>query len=85
MIRRTFLSLLAAALLGLALTPAPLPAAEPQAAPAGPTAVFARQDYWEGFFEFWTSRLKRTDGVVLLAVGVGALSLFIITRNKWIK
>lgn len=80
MIRRSFRPLLAAALLGLALTPAPLPAADP-----GATAAFARTSYWDGFAEFWTGRIKRTDGIVLLAVGVGAVSLFIITRAKWKK
>ena len=46
---------------------------------------YARASYWDGFSEFWTGRLKRTDGVVLLALGVGAASLFIITRAKWKK
>lgn len=77
MIRRSFRPLLAAALLGLALTPAPLPAADP--------APFARTNYWDGFVEFWSGRVMRTDGVVLLALGVGAVCLFIITRAKWKK
>jgi hypothetical protein len=77
MTRRSFRPVLAAALLGLTLVPAPLVAAEP--------VTFARVSYWEGFVDFWTSRVKRTDGVVLLALGVGAVSLFIITRAKWKK
>jgi hypothetical protein len=72
--------LLAAALLGLALTPAPMSAAE-----SNSSAVYAKASYWDGFTEFWTGRLKRSDGVVLLALGVGAVSLFIITRAKWKK
>jgi hypothetical protein len=80
MIRRSFRPLLATALLGMALTPAPLPAAGPAA-----TAPFARASYWDGFAEFWSGRLKRTDGVVLVALAVGAVSLFIITRAKWKK
>lgn len=80
MTRRSFRPLLAAALLGSALTPAALPAAEP-----APATAFAKTSYWDGFSEFWTGRLKRTDGVVLLTLGVGAASLFIITRGKWKK
>ncbi len=81
MTRRVLRPLLAAALLGLALT-APAPAA---AAAGPPPAPLAKTDYWEGFTEFWTGRLKRTDGVVLLALTVGAVSLFIITRTRWRK
>ena len=80
MTRRSFRLFLAAALLGLALTPAPLPAAD-----SNSSVAFARASYWDGFAEFWTGRLKRSDGVVLLALGVGAVSLFIITRAKWKK
>ena len=80
MTRRSFRPLLAATLLGLAVTPATLPAAQ-----SGHAAAFARASYWDGFTEFWTGRMKRTDGVVLLALGVGAVSLFIITRAKWKK
>ncbi|HET6573627.1 MAG TPA: hypothetical protein VFG68_08505 [Fimbriiglobus sp.] len=80
MTRRSFRPLLAAALFGLALTPAALPAAGP-----GSAAAFAKASYWDGFSEFWTGRVKRTDGVVILALGVGAASLFIITRAKWKK
>ncbi len=80
MTRHSLSLLVACALLGLALTPAPLAAAGP-----GPVAPFAKASYWDGFSDFWTGRLKRTDGVVLLALGVGAVSLFIITRAKWKK
>lgn len=80
MTRRSFRLFLAAALLGLALTPAPLPAAD-----SNSPVAFARASYWDGFEEFWTGRVKRTDAVVLLALGVGAVSLFIITRNNWKK
>jgi len=83
MIRRALRPLLVAALLGLLMTPADAPAAEPTPAPSN--ALFAKGEYWEGFTEFWTGRLKRTDGVVLLALGVGAVALFIITRTKWKK
>ena len=52
---------------------------------AEPDALFARNNYWSGFVEFWTSRVVRQEGVVLVAVGVGIVSLFIITRSKWKK
>ena len=79
MIHSRYRAVLAATLLGLALTPDPICAAEPSSSP-----LFANT-YWEGFKQFWTGRLKRTDGVVLTAVGVGAVSLFIITRGRWKK
>jgi hypothetical protein len=68
----------------LMLSPA-LPAATAAPPTATPSAVFARESYWEGFADFWTSRLKRQDGIVMFALGVGAVSLFIITRGKWKK
>jgi len=53
---------------------------------ASPTALFAAEtDYWSGFEEFWTGGLKRTSGVVLTVLGVGVVSMFIITRSKWKK
>jgi len=51
---------------------------------AAPTPVFA-SGYWHGFVKFWTSFVARTDGVVLVALIVGVISLFIITRGKWGK
>lgn len=71
------LSAMAVAVAFLVWTPA-LCAAEP-------SALFARGSYWSGFVEFWTSRVVRQEGVVLIAVGVGIVSLFIITRSKWKK
>lgn len=56
----------------------------PPLAAAEPNALFAG-NYWSGFVEFWTSRVVRQEGVVLVAVGVGIVSLFIITRSKWKK
>lgn len=79
---RRWLRVVAAATLFATLTTvSPRPLA---AAPAAP-AVFARESYWDGFADFWTSRLKRQDGIVMFALGVGAVSLFIITRGKWKK
>ena len=41
--------------------------------------------YWEGFQEHWGAMLKKQNGVILLVLAVGAASLFIITRGKWLK
>jgi hypothetical protein len=38
--------------------------------------------YWIGFKRFWTDFVADTDGVVVVALLVGAISLFIITRVK---
>jgi hypothetical protein len=51
---------------------------------SAPTPAFAGA-YWNGFKKFWSDFLMQTDGVVLTALLVGAVSLFIITRGKWIK
>ena len=41
--------------------------------------------YWEGFKEYWISFIRRQDGVMLVALVVGAVSIFILTRGKWKK
>jgi hypothetical protein len=51
---------------------------------ASPTPVFAG-GYWHGFVKFWSSFVTQTDGVILVALIVGMVSLFIITRGKWGK
>jgi hypothetical protein len=50
-----------------------------------PAPALAGSGYWQGFKKFWTDYLGKTDGVVLTALVVGAISLFIITRGKWLK
>jgi hypothetical protein len=70
----------AAALLALLMFAPPRATAAPP-----PAAVFARESYWSGFVDFWTSRIKQQNGIVMVALGVGAVSLFIITRGKWKK
>jgi hypothetical protein len=64
------------AVLAVAVTPAPA-----AASPGGP--VFA--GYWAGFVDHWTGYFQKQSGVVLIALGVAAASLFIITRGKWRK
>ena len=49
-----------------------------------PAPAFAG-GYWHGFKQFWLSFISDTDGVVLVALVVGAIALLIITRGKWQK
>jgi hypothetical protein len=51
---------------------------------AAPTRVFANA-YWIGFKRFWSEYLVQVDGVVLVVIIVGIISLIIITRGKWLK
>jgi len=46
-----------------------------------PTPAFA-SGYWTGFKRFWTDFIADQDGVVLVAIVVGIISLLIITRVK---
>ena len=74
----TALALLAVA--AVLLTPAAASAAD-GSAPLG--MMF--HSYWRGFLDFWGGSLKKQNGIVLAALGVGVISLFIITRGKWKK
>jgi len=38
--------------------------------------------YWRAFGKFWSDFVTDVDGVVLVAIIVGLVSLFIITRVK---
>ena len=69
---------LLALLVALAVLVTPSPAA---ASTGG--AVFA--DYWSDFLDHWLGYFSKQQGVVLIALGVGVVSLFIITRGKWKK
>ena len=73
-----FTSILFAALALVLLHSAPASAATGAATP--PIA-----DYWDGFVEHWSGMLKKQNGVVMFVLGLGAVSLFIITRGKWKK
>ncbi len=61
----------ALALLALAAAPAA----------AGDGAVLVGS-YWDGFSDFWTGAFRKQNGIVMLALSVGAVCLFIITRSK---
>jgi len=41
--------------------------------------------YWSDFLDHWGGLLKKQNGIILVALCVGAVSLFIITRGKWKK
>ncbi|MDB5307625.1 MAG: hypothetical protein JWO38_1827 [Gemmataceae bacterium] len=58
-----------------------LPSGPPPAATVAP--VFA--GYWHEFIDHWVGALKKQNGVIMVALGIGAVSLFIITRGKWRK
>jgi hypothetical protein len=64
--------------IALALSAAPAFATSSPAAP-----LFGR--YWSDFLEHWGGVFQKQNGMILAALGVGAVSLFIITRGKWKK
>ena len=82
--RPSWIGLAALAGLGLLCSGAAAVAAEPGAGPLL-AAEFSFRGYWHGFVEFWLGGLKKQEGVVLVALGVAAVTLFIITRGKWRK
>lgn len=41
--------------------------------------------YWAGFKKYWGEVFGNPEGVVVIVLIVGAISLFIITRGKWNK
>ncbi len=67
------------ALAALALFATPLFAAEPL------FASNALQRYWYGFTSYWTGAIRNQGAITLIALGTGAVSMFIITRAKWKK
>ena len=62
----------------LALSAGPAVAGQPSAAPV-------LGSYWSSFLDHWGDFFKKQNGIVMAALGVGAASLFIITRGKWAK
>jgi hypothetical protein len=75
------IAFLAYAAVILAMSASPLAAADPGSASTTPLVA----SYWDGFVDHWMSAIKKQNGVILVALGVGAVSLFIITRGKWRK
>ncbi len=76
---RYFLSQLAVlAAIGLLVTASPAAAADP--------APLLASGYWDRFVDWWLQALKKQDGIVLVVLGVGIVSvLIIITSAKRVK
>lgn len=62
-----------------------VPLTAPPARAAGPAARPLVAGYWGEFVDHWSGKLRQQNGVVMFALGVGAVGLFIITRGKWLK
>ncbi|MCI0704029.1 MAG: hypothetical protein L0241_23465 [Planctomycetia bacterium] len=56
--------------------------ANPVAA-ADSTPLFS--SYWAEFLDHWADMFQKQNGIVMLALAVGVVCLFIITRGKWKK
>lgn len=41
--------------------------------------------YWSEFTDYWQGAFQKQNGIVVGISIIGALSLFIITRGKWLK
>jgi hypothetical protein len=52
--------------------------------PDGP-AIPLFGGYWSSFVDHWAGYFGQQNGVIMAALGLGALSLLIITRGKWKK
>lgn len=76
---RSTLRLVAAAAVVL-IAAAPALAGDPAATPAPLWG-----SYWSQFLDYWTGAFRKQNGVVMLALGVGVISVIIITRGKWKK
>lgn len=66
------------ALIALILVVAPAAAAESPSTPL-------LGGYWSSFLDHWNQVFLQQNGVIMAALGLGAVSLFIITRGKWKK
>jgi len=44
-------------------------------------AMYA-QGYWTGFVDFWTKAVKNQDAVILMTIGLGAISIMIICWGR---
>jgi hypothetical protein len=45
----------------------------------------ARERYIDGFLNHWSNAFNSQSSIVMVALGVGAVGVFIITRSKWKK
>ena len=47
--------------------------------------AMAGQSYIDGFINHWSNAFNNQSSIVMVALGVGAVGVFIITRGKWKK
>lgn len=45
-------------------------------------ALLARGSYFDGFVQHWAGAFRDQNSIVLLALGLGAVGVFIITRSR---
>jgi TRAP-type C4-dicarboxylate transport system permease small subunit len=45
----------------------------------------AAESYVDGFIRHWSNAFNSQSSIVMVALGVGAVGMFIITRAKWKK
>jgi hypothetical protein len=69
----------------LALTMTTPATAADRPTPVANSTTPAFAGYWGEFLDHWTGAVQKQNGVILVALGVGAVSLLIITRGKWRK
>jgi hypothetical protein len=55
------------------------------ASPAAAATPLSIEGYWAGFLRFWGGVFGSITGVVGVVIIVGIISIFIITRGKWLK
>lgn len=49
------------------------------------SGILLASSYWSGFWEYWRGLFKKQDSIVMFVLGVGVVSILIITRGKWRK
>lgn len=62
-----------------------LASAAPAFAASSSSAAPLFGGYWSNFFDHWSGVFKKQNGIILAVLGLGAVSVFIITRGKWKK
>jgi hypothetical protein len=45
----------------------------------------AQAGFYAGFKRYWGGVFGHVSGVILVALVVGAIAIFIVTRGKWVK
>ncbi len=52
---------------------------------ASSLVAFSFSDYWSGFVDHWSKWIAQSNGVVVTALVIGAISILIIAQGKWKK